>query len=169
MSAYEELIELLKETADKTIERMELPKGFIEVSVGDNYASVWIREIVANKRSMMICKALERGKAGHKYGRLMLKTAAMKHIETAESLELIPDKKDAAILYLDAAEINADISGLLENLFTDYVRRFEPAEKFGCCHLYRECSAAKKCLHYNLFYAKACWYRKNLEKGNIFY
>jgi hypothetical protein len=41
--------------------------------------------------------------------------------------------------------------------------------RFGCCHRYEECSDAKKCIHENLLYAKACSYRRNLESGRIFY
>lgn len=43
---------------------------------------------------------------------------------------------------------------------------FEP---FGCCSRYKECSGAKICLHEDLLYSKVCMYRKNLEKGLIFY
>ena len=41
--------------------------------------------------------------------------------------------------------------------------------KFGCCSRYRECSAAGKCLHDDTLYSSACEYRRNLEKGLIFY
>lgn len=40
---------------------------------------------------------------------------------------------------------------------------------FGCCHLYKECSAAKKCLHENKLYARGCQYYYNLKAGRIFY
>lgn len=43
------------------------------------------------------------------------------------------------------------------------------AASFGCCARYEECSKAKKCVHTNFLYAKACEYRKNLENGHIFY
>lgn len=43
------------------------------------------------------------------------------------------------------------------------------AAGFACCSRYQECSAAKKCIHTNVLYAKACQYRKNLEQGKIFY
>ena len=43
------------------------------------------------------------------------------------------------------------------------------AAGFACCSRYKECSDAKKCIHPNRLYAKACQYRKNLEEGNIFY
>ena len=39
---------------------------------------------------------------------------------------------------------------------------------FGCCHLYRECSNAKRCLQDEARSAN-CAYRKNLEAGKIFY
>ena len=40
---------------------------------------------------------------------------------------------------------------------------------FGCCDLYTQCSDKKKCLHEDLLYATSCMYRKNLERGKIFY
>ncbi len=48
---------------------------------------------------------------------------------------------------------------------------------FACCGKYRECSAEKRCLRYyagnlsveDMKYGKGCQYRKNLEKGRIFY
>lgn len=43
------------------------------------------------------------------------------------------------------------------------------AAGFACCSRYEECSMAKKCIHPNLLFAKACQYRKNVEEGNIFY
>ncbi|MBR6396618.1 MAG: hypothetical protein IKS09_06595 [Lachnospiraceae bacterium] len=43
------------------------------------------------------------------------------------------------------------------------------AAGFACCARYKECSKEGKCIHPNYLYAKACEYRKNLEKGRIFY
>lgn len=54
---------------------------------------------------------------------------------------------------------------ILKKSIFDYV----PSHTFGCCHRYKECSRAEKCLHPDLFYAKGCYYRKNLEAGRIFY
>ena len=54
---------------------------------------------------------------------------------------------------------------MLEKSILDYV----PSYTFGCCHRYKECSHAKQCIHPDLFYAKSCQYRKNLEAGRIFY
>lgn len=43
------------------------------------------------------------------------------------------------------------------------------SESFGCCHRFRQCSDAGRCLIPDLDYSSACSYRKNLEKGLIFY
>ncbi len=56
---------------------------------------------------------------------------------------------------------------MLENTLDRYFR--SGTDAFGCCHLYRECSDAKKCLHENLLYARGCSYYYNLVNGRIFY
>lgn len=61
------------------------------------------------------------------------------------------------------------VENFIKEILIYYTETFEPSDKFGCCSKYKECSKAKKCLHDNLFYSKACWYRKNLEAGKIFY
>ena len=43
------------------------------------------------------------------------------------------------------------------------------ATRFGCCSNFEKCSDAKKCVHENKLYSKACMYRDNLEQGKIFY
>lgn len=42
-------------------------------------------------------------------------------------------------------------------------------ETFGCCSNYVECSDALMCLHRDKEEYSGCGYRKNLEKGKIFY
>lgn len=42
-------------------------------------------------------------------------------------------------------------------------------ESFGCCSKFEECSNAKKCIHENKLYSKACTYRSHLDNGRIFY
>ena len=42
-------------------------------------------------------------------------------------------------------------------------------EGFGCCHLYEKCSDARKCIQPSQIFSLACYYRKNLEQGKIFY
>ncbi len=43
------------------------------------------------------------------------------------------------------------------------------ASSFACCSRFIECSDAKECVHENKLYACACYYKKNLEAGRIFY
>ena len=43
------------------------------------------------------------------------------------------------------------------------------AASFACCSQYEACSDAKRCIHVNQLYSRACQYRKNLENGKIFY
>lgn len=62
-----------------------------------------------------------------------------------------------------------DYYDLIENLLSNAIMSCNGYYKFGCCHLYRECSDAKKCLEKDVFYSLGCYYRKNLEKGIIFY
>lgn len=52
----------------------------------------------------------------------------------------------------------------------DGIKNYVPkSASFACCSRYQECSSAKECIHPNILYAKACQYRKNVDKGNIFY
>lgn len=43
------------------------------------------------------------------------------------------------------------------------------ADMFGCCSHFIECSDARKCVHPNKLYSRACWYRIKLEQGRILY
>lgn len=49
------------------------------------------------------------------------------------------------------------------------VKSLPAGEGFGCCHLYEQCSNARKCVQPNGLFSLACYYRKNLEQGKIFY
>ena len=42
-------------------------------------------------------------------------------------------------------------------------------DEFGCCHRYIDCSDAKRCVHPNKLKSLGCMYKRNLEKGLIFY
>lgn len=87
--------------------------------------------------------------------------------------------------YMDLSQISSDKNALdfvvavfdnIDNLLmlcndmlTTFYKHYTPSERFGCCGKYIECSNQAKCLHDDIFYAKACQYRENLEKGHIFY
>ncbi len=50
-----------------------------------------------------------------------------------------------------------------------YVNENQKNDIFGCCHRYRECSNAKRCLEPDTIDFMNCEYKKNLDNGNIFY
>lgn len=67
-------------------------------------------------------------------------------------------------------EINPNDSESPEmNLLKIIFNKYTPQYKFGCCSRYKECSHEKKCIHPDLFYARGCQYKKNLDSGIIFY
>lgn len=55
-----------------------------------------------------------------------------------------------------------------ESIFAE-LELYESTLIFGCCSRYEQCSNEGKCIHDYKLYAKGCQYRKNLEKGMIFY
>lgn len=83
----------------------------------------------------------------------------------AEELKGSASPKGGAAIRLPYPEQVSFFKSALEYL----IKTKKPANKFGCCSLYKKCSQAKRCLHENQFYAKGCFYRENLENGNIFY
>lgn len=77
----------------------------------------------------------------------------------------------------ESGTIKVRFNNTSENL-TEYVQQHmlycldhyvSKANQFGCCSKFEQCSDAKKCLHENQLYSKACMYRLNLEQGKIFY
>lgn len=54
------------------------------------------------------------------------------------------------------------LEGIVEN-------NDKKSDTFGCCHLFKECSDARKCIHRDPDHSKGCEYRKNLESGRVFY
>lgn len=82
----------------------------------------------------------------------------------AKEMKSYPDS-----VIVDLNEKNSVFFDLCSNIMTQALYHYEPSEYFGCCGKYNECSDAKKCLHDDQLYSKACYYRKNLEAGNIFY
>ncbi len=50
-----------------------------------------------------------------------------------------------------------------------YLYLNEPADSFGCCSRYIECSNALKCINPDKKLAKGCQYKQNIESGKIFY
>ena len=58
----------------------------------------------------------------------------------------------------------------LESIMRNRLENYKSTEpSYGCCHLYEECSNARRCLSKDKIYATVCSYRKNLESNRIFY
>lgn len=169
MTSYQSLVYKVKALADFVSQELVLPRNTLDLLKNADSHSLWIKEPTTQKNTQMILSIKPRGKKDNKYGRILLKANALNNRIIHESITVIPDKNDTSICYIDANPLTDEIYTLIQEIISDTVRGFEPAEKFGCCSMFRECSEAKNCLHKNLFYAKACWYRKNLENGKIFY
>lgn len=56
-----------------------------------------------------------------------------------------------------------DIVESLRNILDQWPKQFD------CCHRFKECSDAKKCIHPDKAFALDCGYRKILKSGRIFY
>ena len=63
----------------------------------------------------------------------------------------------------------SDVVNFIHKMIPQFVDDYPPTERFGCCHRYVECSDAGKCTAPDLFHAKGCFYKDNLENGKIFY
>ena len=65
-----------------------------------------------------------------------------------------------------SSELLPYIEKLLRARLKKYTSTSSP---YGCCHLYKECSAVGKCVSKDKLYATVCQYRRNLEAGKRFY
>lgn len=108
--------------------------------------------------------------------------------EKKNALELIIGKiqfgdldvpEDAEVKFLQSDEDNVHVLFSKDSFeLVDYIRantkyslaNYESkASTFGCCSRFNDCSDAKKCVHENKLYSKACMYRRHLDSGKIFY
>lgn len=87
--------------------------------------------------------------------------------------------KDAEVKFLQSDEDNVHVLFSKDSFeLVNYIRantkyslaNYESkASTFGCCSRFNDCSDAKKCVHENKLYSKACMYRRHLDSGKIFY
>ena len=167
---YKDLINIINCIIKEAQNKYLLPSDFLAQIQNQDSNSLWIVEPMTKKRSQMILAFRMRGKKNAKYIRITLKRNTAYLSSHPLSAQLVFDITNDSVCYLDVHTVqDNDLLSFLRKVIFEKVEGFEPTEKFGCCDLYRECSAAKKCLHRDLFYARACWYRKNLESGKIFY
>lgn len=80
-------------------------------------------------------------------------------------------KMDASFVRIPCKFINGfdgPFSELLSEVIKKMLSRFD-VNGFGCCSRYIECSNQKKCIHPNKITSLGCMYKRNLDKGLIFY
>lgn len=108
-------------------------------------------------------------KCTEKNNRLQFKNKAFKQINIPQDCEVKNLKSFPDFTILVFESISFTYFETIKELIQYYIDNYEPEDKFGCCDKYVECSDKLKCLHNDRLYAKACWYRKNLEAGRVFY
>lgn len=101
---------------------------------------------------------------------LLIAKSRFNDIGAPEDAETKSSKTDngkmQVVLPLDSPNLLGYIRQNVEYALDNYTSK---ASSFGCCSMFIECSDAKRCIHENKLYSKACAYRKNLEAGRIFY
>ncbi len=70
------------------------------------------------------------------------------------------------LIRLDSGELLPYIERLMRYRLLNYKSK---SPTYGCCHLYEECSNAKRCVSKDKMYATGCMYKRNLDAGRIFY
>lgn len=89
----------------------------------------------------------------------------------------VPEDAEIKILKSDSANVHVILPTESSSL-VEYIKKntkyalanyTSKASTFGCCSSFNACSDAKKCVHVNKLYSKACIYRGHLDAGRIFY
>lgn len=78
-------------------------------------------------------------------------------------------KKDMMVCYIDQLS-DEDLQRLAE-LLKDIIRQavYSLPKEFDCCHLYEQCSDAKRCVQDDWSYALGCGYQRIMKRGKYFY
>lgn len=101
---------------------------------------------------------------------LMIGKTCFEEIGVPEGADVKEIKSDKLYMHVifpaDHSELVNYIKKNTKYACTNYSSK---ASSFGCCSRFNDCSDAKKCIHVNKLYSKACIYRQNLEAGKIYY
>ncbi len=100
-----------------------------------------------------------------------LPDSIVSHVSSRFSDIPLVNKKSDPITRASIAIDNSDFDDFFYYLIKLTLDKYfhEGSDNFGCCHLYKECSDARKCLHENKLYARGCTYGSHLAEGRIFY
>ena len=167
-------MEMLNQITENIIHELkvslELPEDFISLEHNKNGSkTVWLIEPLTKTKSKFVMSYSIKSPTKKSYFCLEVPNALIDKISIPETAEIKTIKSNTIHTFLNFRSWNAEIEKFIEDTITYYVENFKPSVKFGCCHRYKECSDAKKCLHPDKFYARACYYKENLENGKIFY
>lgn len=92
-----------------------------------------------------------------------------KYVELPDEVKFGTMKSYPNSFVIDFKNTDDTFYNVCEIIINEFLNRYIPSERFGCCGKYEICSNEKKCVHHDKFYAKACMYKQNLESGRIFY
>ena len=155
--------EMLENIVNKICEKQNVDNKHIsinETAIGGY--SVWIHEPSTRKATVRVFKLTK--KLTKKIQRYEVEVYN-KRLDFFELPANITVSKNVIHFPIDCNNLEQ----FLTYVFDYELKKFEPSEKFGCCSKYVSCSDNLKCLHNDTFYARACYYKKNLDNGNIFY
>lgn len=155
-------------------ESEQLPENFLATDDNQNNGKVVsislnMYEPINHVKAGMILRAELSGKKNNKKYTFAVKVSDLEKFPAPDCTTKRVRESAPDYVFLDFPEITPEMQEFAKNLTVSAVLAFEPSEKFGCCHRFKQCSDAKQCIHPNQFYAKACWYRRNLENGKVFY
>ena len=95
------------------------------------------------------------------------------HKYLPEDAELLPRTKsdlDTGMVRIRIKNDSVNLAEYIKQNTIYCIQGYESkATRFGCCSSFEKCSDAKKCVHENKLYSKACMYRDHLDQGRIFY
>ena len=156
--------QVIKQLSPELIEKYNVPENFFVCRDNKDSVAVWITEPASGLTKKLVFNYKET--RSHTF---VIKNKVAENItipDTAVVKTLKSDKINKHIVFKQFDERTIDF---IRDIEIYYIKNYEPADKFGCCGKFKECSKAQKCLHDNQFYARACWYKRNLEAGRIFY
>ena len=171
--------DVIAEIVERNCTELNIDRKYIKISETTSGISVWILEPVDNKKSDRIfgisCKTSSKNpryEVSIKHQRE--KNVPIPYDGEKNYIKIKQKDNDGKEYYAKKLVIYFPINSstvfqYLDDIFKFQLKAFEPAEKFGCCGQYLNCSNAKQCVHRDTFYAKACYYKSNLESGHIFY
>lgn len=158
----------LKQNLERIISNVcksqNVDKKYVHYNTIEDGYSVWICEPTNFKDTFRSFNIRIKGKKDPKYV-VEIIYKRIHNVPTPKDIQVDTVNKSNIVFPLNHSELFDYLSKVL-----DYdLKNFEPADKIGCCGKYNECSNAKRCLYTDLFYARVCQYKKNLESGKIFY